>query len=72
MPYKLKPQYESFTVVDGEFAGRAFDHSMEYETIPPEEKHKFERVNKEIKDSRGRGFKKDQKPPERDEPTLEP
>ncbi len=45
MPYKLKQNYEAFTVVDGEFAGKTYDHATEYETIPPEEKGKFERVS---------------------------
>lgn len=53
MGYKLKKECESFTVVDGEFAGRTFARATEYETIPPEEKGKFE-VTK--------GFKKDPEP----------
>jgi hypothetical protein len=44
MGYRLKPQYEAFTVVDGEFAGRTFNHSAEYETIPPQDKEKFEKM----------------------------
>jgi hypothetical protein len=46
MAYKLKKEYESFTVVDGSFAGQTFSHATEYETIPPEEKGKFEKANK--------------------------
>jgi hypothetical protein len=46
MGYKLKLQYESFTVVDGPFAGKTFDHATEYEAIPPGEAKKFERIDK--------------------------
>jgi len=44
MGYRLKQNYEPFTVTDGEFAGKTFDHATEYETIPPEEKEKFREV----------------------------
>jgi hypothetical protein len=46
MAYRLKPNCESFTVTDGEFAGKTYDPATEYETIPPEEKEKFEEIGK--------------------------
>ena len=42
MGYKLKEKYEAFQVVDGPFASRRFVPGVEYEEIPPQEKHKFE------------------------------
>ena len=41
--YKLKPQYESFTVIDGEFAGKTYRQGEKYETVPPGEMKKFEK-----------------------------
>lgn len=56
MAYKLKKGIESFQVVDGAFAGRKFAKDKEYSDaeIPPEEKHKFEKVKKrtEVSDKR--------------------
>lgn len=42
--YRLKPRQESFEVVDGPFEGRKFEKDKVYTEIPPQEKHRFERV----------------------------
>lgn len=47
MQYKLKPGVESFEIVDGAFAGKKYFRGKVYEKIPPEEKHKFEKVGGE-------------------------
>jgi len=60
MGYRLKQNYEPFTVTDGEFAGKTFDHATEYETIPPEEKGKFEEIGK-TEESPTPKFKKSKK-----------
>lgn len=45
MPYKLKPNQESFQSVDGPFDGRKFLSGQTYAEIPPEEAEKFEEIN---------------------------
>ena len=60
MGYRLKPNYEPFTVTDGAFAGKTYDHATEYETIPPEEKEKFEEIGK-TEESPTLKFKKSKK-----------
>jgi hypothetical protein len=42
--YQLKKGVESFEVVDGPFAGKKFLRGKTYKDIPPEEKHKFEKI----------------------------
>lgn len=42
--YKLKTGVQSFTVVDGEFAGKRYDPGIIYSEIPPQEKSKFEKI----------------------------
>jgi hypothetical protein len=44
----LKPEIESFTVVDGPFAGRDFKKGIIYSDIPPAEAQKFEKAKEEI------------------------
>jgi hypothetical protein len=52
--YQLKKGVENFEVVDGEFAGRKFFRGDLYkkEEIPPQEKHKFEKMADEKKKGR--------------------
>jgi len=45
MPYRLKPDQETFQVVDGEFAGKTFDKSGQYDSIPVQDAHRFELVS---------------------------
>lgn len=47
MEHKLKPGAESFTVVDGPFAGRTFDPGRAYGEIPLQEAHRFEEIKEE-------------------------
>ena len=42
--YQLKKGQESFDVVDGEFAGRKYVKGKVYDAVPPNEKHKFEKI----------------------------
>jgi hypothetical protein len=44
MAHKLKTGMESFTVVDGPFAGLTFAPGMAYGEIPPQEAHRFEEI----------------------------
>jgi hypothetical protein len=44
--YRLKPGVPEFDVVDGEYKGRKFRRGKVYTEIPPEEKHRFEPVEK--------------------------
>ncbi len=44
MTYKLKRGQESFTAVDGPFAGRTFCPGKIYAAVPPGEERRFERV----------------------------
>ncbi len=43
MPYKLKPNQESFQSVDGPFDGRKFLSGQIYNEVPPEEADKFDK-----------------------------
>lgn len=42
--YKLKAGMESFTVVDGSYAGRKYLRGRTYADIPPQEVHRFEEI----------------------------
>lgn len=42
--YRLKNGVESFTVVDGKFAGRTYERGQAYAEIPPQEKGRFEEI----------------------------
>lgn len=42
--YRLKPGCESFTVVDGPFAGRTYRPGIVYDAIPQTETAKFDRL----------------------------
>ena len=44
--YRLKKGVENFQVVDGPFAGRKFVRGKIYNEVPPEEKGKFEKIEK--------------------------
>lgn len=44
MKHELKPGVESFEMVDGPFAGKAFVKGRVYDEIPPSEKNKFTKV----------------------------
>lgn len=44
MPYRLKTQFEAFTVVDGPFERRHFEHGKPYDEVPEREAHRFEEV----------------------------
>lgn len=44
--YKLKAGQESFTPVEGPFAGRSFARGQLYGEIPPGQAGKFEEINK--------------------------
>ena len=46
MGYRLKKNVEAFTVVDGPFEKKQYKPDVEYEEVPPHEKHKFEKVKK--------------------------
>ena len=46
--YKLRKNTEAFEVVDGAFAGRKYRHGVTYPEIPPEEKHRFEKVHPKL------------------------
>ncbi|RJP59042.1 MAG: hypothetical protein C4549_02845 [Deltaproteobacteria bacterium] len=42
--YRLKEDQESFTIVEGPFAGRTFARGKLYVEIPPQEAKKFKEV----------------------------
>lgn len=44
MGFKLKQEYEVFMVVDGPFAGHTYRHGVVYDSVPPQEAHKFDPV----------------------------
>ncbi|MBU3952168.1 MAG: hypothetical protein KKF12_17635 [Proteobacteria bacterium] len=44
MAYKLKNGQETFQVVDGPDTGKTYKRDVEYESIPPGEEHRFEKV----------------------------
>jgi len=46
MAYKLKNGQETFQVVDGPDTGKTYNRGVEYESIPPGEEHRFEKVAK--------------------------
>lgn len=46
--YRLKPGVESFTVMDGPFAGRTFESGQGYAEIPPQDAGKFVNENNGI------------------------
>ena len=46
--YQLKPGCESFTVVDGPFAGRSYVPGRDYEDVPPQEKRRFREVKEDV------------------------
>jgi hypothetical protein len=44
MPYQLKKGQETFQAMDGPFAYHTFKKGVIYEDVPPEEKHRFEKM----------------------------
>jgi hypothetical protein len=44
MGYRLKTQFEAFTVVEGPFERRHFEHGKTYDEVPAREAHRFEEV----------------------------
>lgn len=56
--YRLKKGQDSIKIMSGPFAGRHFKRGLQYAEIPPEEKHRFEKVPEPKKpepESRGTG-----------------
>ena len=45
--YKLKHNAESFTVVDGAFAGKTYRPGTVYAEVPPQERGRFEEIKEE-------------------------
>lgn len=50
MLYRLKKGQENFQVVDGPFAYHTYRHGETYDTVPPEEAHKFDELGAGAKD----------------------
>ncbi len=55
--YRLKNNVPDFVVVDGKFAGRKFKSGEVYETIPEEEKNKFEVIKTQSPPKKNAGDK---------------
>ncbi|MBI9092301.1 MAG: hypothetical protein JEZ12_24060 [Desulfobacterium sp.] len=43
--YQLKPNQETFQVIDGPLAGTTYHRGEHYSKIPDTEKHRFKKVN---------------------------
>ncbi|MCK9195441.1 MAG: hypothetical protein M0P16_00490 [Syntrophales bacterium] len=54
--YQLKLGSESFTVVDGPYAGKTYKPGQAYADVPPQEMGRFRKIKEEAPDS-GTGFK---------------
>lgn len=54
--YQLKAGSESFTVVDGPYAGKTYKPGQAYADVPPQEMRRFQKIKEEAPDS-GAGFK---------------
>jgi len=54
--YQLKTGSESFTVVDGPYAGKTYKPGQAYADVPPQEKKRFMEIKEEAPDS-GAGYK---------------
>jgi len=49
MNYRLKKGQENIVIMGGPFEGKKFVRGVEYSEIPPEEKHRFEKVGTDFK-----------------------
>ncbi|HQP30843.1 MAG TPA: hypothetical protein PLB81_05905 [Deltaproteobacteria bacterium] len=44
MAYRLKNGQPDIDVVDGPFAGKQYRHGQEYDSVPPDQAHRFEEI----------------------------